>query len=163
MAQRKILQVGSEMLRKVSRPVDVLNKRMLTLLDDMADTMYDQQGVGLAAPQVGVLRRAIVVDVGDDNGLIQMINPEIIAQEGEQEGIEGCLSISGIHGYVARPQKITVRGTSRSGKEIEIEAEGYLAVALSHEIDHLNGTLFTDKMTREAEPEPETKEQEELN
>lgn len=158
MALRKVLQVGSEMLRKVSRPVDVLNKRTLTLLDDMADTMYEQQGVGLAAPQVGVLRRAIVVDVGDDNGLIQIVNPEIIAQEGDQEGIEGCLSITGKHGYVVRPQKVTVRGISRSGKEIEIAAEDYLAVALCHEIDHLNGVLFIDKMTREAEEEHEEAE-----
>lgn len=153
MALRKVLYVGSDMLRKVSRPVDVLNRRNLTLLDDLADTMYEQQGAGLAAPQVGVLRRAIVIDIGDDNGLIQMINPQIIAQEGEQECVEGCLSIPGRRGYVIRPQKVTVRGVSRSGKEIDVEAEDYLAIAFCHEIDHLDGVLFIDKMTREAEEE----------
>lgn len=153
MALRKVLYVGSDMLRKVSRPVDVLNRRNLTLLDDLADTMYEQQGAGLAAPQVGVLRRAIVIDIGDDNGLIQMINPQIIAQEGEQECVEGCLSIPGRRGYVIRPQKVTVRGVSRSGKEVDVEAEDYLAIVFCHEIDHLDGVLFIDKMTREAEEE----------
>ena len=153
MAKRQLLHLGEDTLRKASRPVDTLNSRMLTLLDDMAETMYGLEGAGLAAPQVGVLRRAIVIDVGDDNGLIQMVNPEIIAREGEQECVEGCLSIPGVRGYVVRPQKVSVRGIARSGKEIVIDAEGYLAIAFCHEIDHLNGCLFIDKMTREAEPE----------
>lgn len=155
MARRQLLLSGEETLRKKSRPVDILNKRMLTLLDDMAETMYALEGAGLAAPQIGVLRRAIVIDVGDDKGLIQMINPEIIAREGDQECIEGCLSVPGTRGYVVRPQKITVRGMARSGKEVEIEADGYLAVAFCHEIDHLDGVLFIDKMTREATEEEE--------
>lgn len=149
MAIRTVLQYGDETLRKVSRPIDVLNRRMLMLLDDMAETMYAQEGAGLAAPQVGVLRRAIVIDIGDENGLIQLINPEIIAQEGEQETPEGCLSVLGRRGYVTRPNRVTVRGTNRAGAPVEIEAEGYLAVAFCHEIDHLDGVLYIDKMSRE--------------
>ncbi len=160
MALRKVLHMGDESLRKKARPIDVINRRILTLLDDMADTMYDENGCGLAAPQVGVLRRAIVIDVGDENGLIQLVNPEIIASEGEQEKIEGCLSIPGRRGYVVRPEKVTVRGVNRGGKEVEIQAEGLLAVAFSHEIDHLDGALFVDKMTREASEEDEAKETE---
>ncbi|MDR0929743.1 MAG: peptide deformylase [Oscillospiraceae bacterium] len=158
MALRKVLHLGDEILRKKSRPIDTLNRHIITLLDDLAETMYKEDGVGLAAPQVGVLRRAIVIDVGDDNGLIQLINPEIVAEAGEQENAEGCLSVPGRRGYVPRPQKITVRGQNRGGKPIEIEAEGLLAVAFCHEIDHLDGTLFIDKMTREAEEEPEEAE-----
>lgn len=149
MAIRTVVQIGDETLRKKARPVETLNRRILTLLDDMADTMYEQNGAGLAAPQVGVLRRAIVIDVGDDNGLIQLINPEIIECSGEQENAEGCLSVPGRRGYVIRPQRIVVRGINRGGKTVDIEAEGYLAVAFSHEIDHLDGILYVDKMTRE--------------
>ena len=153
MALRKILHVGDETLRGKARPVDVLNRRMLMLLDDMAETMYAAEGVGLAAPQVGVLRRAITIDVGDETGLIQLINPEIIASEGEQEEAEGCLSVPGRRGYVKRPQRVVVRGINRAGKPVEIRAEGLLAVAFCHEIDHLDGVLFIDKMTREVDEE----------
>lgn len=153
MALRKILHVGDETLRGKARPVDVLNRRMLMLLDDMAETMYAAEGVGLAAPQVGVLRRAITIDVGDETGLIQLINPEIIASEGEQEEAEGCLSVPGRRGYVKRPQRVVVRGINRAGKPVEIRAEGFLAVAFCHEIDHLDGVLFIDKMTREVDEE----------
>ena len=153
MALRKILHVGDETLRGKARPVDVLNRRMLMLLDDMPETMYAAEGVGLAAPQVGVLRRAITIDVGDETGLIQLINPEIIASEGEQEEAEGCLSMPGRRGYVKRPQRVVVRGINRAGKPVEIRAEGLLAVAFCHEIDHLDGVLFIDKMTREVDEE----------
>lgn len=153
MALRKILHVGDETLRGKARPVDVLNRRMLMLLDDMAETMYAAEGVGLAAPQVGVLRRAITIDVGDETGLIQLINPEIIASEGEQEEAEGCLSVPGRRGYVKRPQRVVVRGINRAGKPVETRAEGLLAVAFCHEIDHLDGVLFIDKMTREVDEE----------
>jgi len=149
MAIRTVLHAEDETLRKTSRPVEALNKRMLTLLDDLAETMYAQEGVGLAAPQVGVLRRAIAVDVGDENGLIQLINPEIVHMEGERENPEGCLSVPGRRGYVKRPEKAVVRGITRSGKAVEIEAEGFLAIAFCHEIDHLDGVLYIDKMTRE--------------
>jgi len=160
MALRKLLYIGDESLRKVARPVDVINKRILTLLDDMAETMYAENGAGLAAPQIGVLRRVITIDVGDDAGLIQLINPEIIAREGEQENIEGCLSVPGRNGFVPRPQKVTVRGTDRTGRPVEIEAEGLLAVAFCHEIDHLDGVLYLDKMTREATEEELAKQKE---
>lgn len=159
MALRKVLRVGEEGLRLKSRPIDVINRRILILLDDLAETMYASEGVGLAAPQVGVLRRAIAVDVGDDNGLIQLVNPEIIHSEGEQEEDEGCLSVPGRRGYVKRPMKVTVRGVNRGGKPVEIEAEGLLAVAFCHEIDHLDGVLFIDKMTREAPPKSEAEEE----
>lgn len=153
MALRTIVKIGDETLRKTSRPVEVLNRRILNLLDDMAETMYFTNGVGLAAPQVGVLRRAIVIDVGDHNGLFQLINPEIIATEGEQEDAEGCLSIPGRQGLVKRPAKVKVRATTRSGKPVEIEAEGLLARAFCHEIDHLDGVMYIDKMSQELEVE----------
>ena len=164
MAIRQVVKLGDDVLRKTSRPVDALNRRIITLLDDMAETMYAEDGVGLAAPQVGVLRRAICVDVGDENGLFQLINPEIIKAEGEQEGMEGCLSIPKRHGIVKRPARVTVRATTRAGKPIEIEAEGLLAVAFCHEIDHLDGTMYIDKQEREvtdeelAEMQKESKE-----
>jgi peptide deformylase len=153
MALRRILTIGNETLRKVSRPVPELNKRIQVLLDDMAETMYASDGCGLAAPQVGVLRRAIVVDVGE--GLIKLVNPEIVQTEGEQEETEGCLSIKGKRGYVVRPKWVKVRGLDAAGEPLEVEGEGLLAVAFCHEIDHLDGVLFVDKMTREAEPEAE--------
>ena len=159
MALRKVLRMGDETLRKKAREIDTLNKRMITLLDDMAETMYAENGVGLAAPQVGVLRRAITIDVGDENGLIQLINPEIVAAEGEQECPEGCLSIPGQRGYVVRPEKVTVRGTNRAGKPVEITGEGLLAIAFSHEIDHLDGVLYVDKMTRLADDDDDETEE----
>ena len=155
MALRTVVKIGDDTLRKISRPVDVLNRRIINLLDDMAETMYATNGVGLAAPQVGILRRAIVIDVGDHNGLFQLINPEIISMEGEQEEAEGCLSIPGRRGYVKRPAKVKVRATTRAGKPVEIEAEGLLAIAFCHEIDHLDGIMFIDKVTQECEEDDE--------
>ena len=153
MAIRRIVKEGDDTLRKISRPVKQIDKRILELLDDMRQTMYANDGVGLAAPQVGVLRRAICVDVGDENGLFQLVNPEIIKAEGEQEGMEGCLSIPNRHGIVKRPARVTVRATTRAGKPVEIEAEGLLAVAFCHEIDHLDGTMYIDKQEREVTDE----------
>ena len=121
--------------------------RLWLLLRDMADTMYKADGVGLAAPQVGILRRVVVVDTGD--GLVELINPEIIAREGEQAGAEGCLSLPGRQGYVVRPQKVTVRALDRKGKPFEITAEGLKARAICHEIDHLDGVLYIDVMDHE--------------
>lgn len=160
MAIRQVVKIGDEVLRKKSRPVEKLDRRMLTLLDDMAETMYEEDGVGLAAPQVGVLRRAITVDVGDENGLFQLINPEIVSQEGEQEGPEGCLSVPGRHGMVPRPAHVKVRAVNRMGKPVEIDAEGLLAICLCHEIDHLNGILYVDKQTREVSDEELAAQQE---
>ena len=146
MAKRTILNVNTdnELLRKKSREVEVIDERILTLLDDMAETMYDANGVGLAAPQVGVLKRIVVIDIGD--GLIELINPVITYKKGEQIGPEGCLSVPGKTGTVSRPEKVKVRAKNRNGEEINIEGEGLLAVALCHEIDHLSGTLYIDNV-----------------
>ncbi len=143
MAIRTIRKDGDEVLRKVSRKVEVIDDRILTLLDDMKDTMYKAEGVGLAAPQIGVLRRVVVIDVGD--GLIELINPVIVYESGEQMEEEGCLSIPGIRGQVKRPSKVIVRAMNRKGETVEITGTDLLAIAISHEVDHLNGILFTDK------------------
>ena len=153
MAIRQVVKIGEEVLRKKSRPVDVLNRRILTLLDDMAETMYAQDGVGLAAPQVGILRRVVVIDVGE--GLLELVNPEILSTEGEQRQMEGCLSVPGKRGVVARPEKVTVRALNRRGKPIEIVGEGFLAIALCHEIDHLDGVLYVDKIIEEVPEDAE--------
>jgi len=118
--------------------------------------MYKANGVGLAAPQVGILRRVVVVDIGE--GLIELVNPEIIAAEGEQEGPEGCLSLPGRQGYVRRPNKVTVRAQDRNGKPFEITGEGFLARAFCHELDHLDGVLYIDKMDYEIFDEDEEEE-----
>jgi len=144
MAQRVIVKYPDPILREKAQPVKKINDRLLKLLDDMAETMYKAEGVGLAAPQVGVSKRVFVVDVGDEHGLIEFINPEIIAKEGEQFGPEGCLSIPGISGDVRRARKVKVRALNRAGEEFELEAEDYLARAIQHELDHLNGILFID-------------------
>lgn len=143
MAIRAIRKDSDEILRKTSRKVEIIDERILTLLDDMTETMRAAEGVGLAAPQVGVLRRVVVIDVGE--GLIELINPVIVYEKGEQFREEGCLSIPGKSGVVKRPEKVIVRALNRKGETFEIIGEDLLAVALCHEIDHLNGILFTDK------------------
>ena len=153
MAIRKILKIGDETLRKHARPVTEVDRRTRQLLDDMAETMYAADGAGLAAPQVGILRRVVVIDVGE--GLIELVNPEIVASEGEQHQAEGCLSVPGKRGVVARPAKVTVRALNRRGKPIEIVGEGFLAMALCHEIDHLDGVLYVDKMIEEVPEDAE--------
>ncbi|MDR1570068.1 MAG: peptide deformylase, partial [Oscillospiraceae bacterium] len=135
MALRRILKNGDPALRKISRGVTDINPRILTILSDMAETMYDADGCGLAAPQIGILRRLVVIDTGD--GLLELINPEIIEQSDELEKSEGCLSIPGQRGFVVRPQKVTYRAMNRNGEIIERRAEGLAAVAVCHEIDHL--------------------------
>lgn len=147
MGMRKIVTLGDEALRKECKPMVKFDLRLWLLLRDMADTMYKANGVGLAAPQVGILRRVVVIDVGD--GLIELVNPEIIATEGEQEGPEGCLSLPGRQGYVRRPNKVTVRAQDRNGKFFELTGEGLLARAFCHELDHLDGVLYIDKMDYE--------------
>ncbi len=145
MAIRKIVEMGKDdILRKHSRQVVKFDRRLGTLLDDMAETMYEADGVGLAAPQVGVLKRAVVIDVGE--GLIELVNPQIVASEGEVVSTEGCLSVPGRRGTVARPEKVKVQAQDRKGNPIEIEGEGLLAVCLCHELDHLEGILYVDKM-----------------
>lgn len=146
MAIRNILKDGDPTLRKKSREVEKIDQRILTLLDDMIETMYEADGVGLAAPQVGVLKRIIVIDVGE--GVIELINPIIAEASGEQIEAEGCLSIPGVTGDVKRPEKVKVQGLNRRGERIEVIGEGLLARALCHEIDHLDGILFTDKVIK---------------
>ncbi len=144
MAIRIIVKEPDPILREISKPVSKVTRNVQKLLDDMAETMYDAEGIGLAAPQIGILKRVIVVDPHDESGLIQMVNPELVFKEGEQLGPEGCLSIPGISGDVKRAQKIKVVGLDRDGKPLVIEAEDFLARIFQHEIDHLNGILFTD-------------------
>jgi peptide deformylase len=157
MAIRKIVQYPDPVLKQKAKPVTKFHARLAKLLDDMAETMYDARGVGLAAPQVGILKRAIVVDVGE--GLIEMVNPEIIEKKGEQiSPPEGCLSIPNLLGEVRRANWIKVVGQDRHGNPLEIEAEGYLARAFQHEIDHLNGVLFIDVAERVFRPDEEEEE-----
>lgn len=149
MAIRNILVDDNPRLRKKSRPVEKINPKILEVLDDMAETMYSAKGLGLAAPQVGVLRRLVVIDVGD--GLIELINPEIVKEEGQQREEEGCLSLPDQQGFVIRPAKIEVKALNREGREIKLSGDGVLARAFSHEIDHLDGILFIDKMVERTE------------
>lgn len=149
MAKRNIRHLGDDVLRKKSRTVETIDERIVQLLDDMAETMYDSEGVGLAAPQVGILKRIAVIDIGD--GLIELINPEIVSFEGSEKDIEGCLSVPGRYGYVLRPEKVKVTALDRNGEKIEIEAAGMLKKALCHEIDHLDGIVFVDKVTQYVE------------
>ncbi|QGU95255.1 peptide deformylase [Clostridium bovifaecis] len=149
MALRNIRVEGDEILRKRSRKVEEINERILTLIEDMKETMYDADGVGLAAPQIGILKRIVVIDVG--NGPIALINPEVIKEEGNQVDYEGCLSIPGEQGKVERPYKVMVRALNENGEEIELEGEELLARAICHEVDHLNGVLFIDKVIEEGE------------
>ncbi|MFC4766069.1 peptide deformylase [Effusibacillus consociatus] len=142
MAIRVIRLEGDPVLREVAKPVPEITKNILKLLDDMAETMYDADGVGLAAPQVGISKRVIVMDCGE--GLIEMINPVIVSKEGEQIGPEGCLSIPGVTAEVNRANRVVAKGLNRHGEEITVEGEGLLARCIQHEIDHLDGILFTD-------------------
>lgn len=151
MAIRTIVKVGDPVLSKKCRVVEKMDDRIITLLDDMIDTLYDSGGVGLAAPQVGVLKRIAVIDIGD--GLIELINPEIVAEEGTQNDLEGCLSLPGKWGYVERPDKVKVRAADRTGDIYEYEGEGLLARAFCHEIEHLDGILFSSHVTEFVEPE----------
>ena len=143
MAKRKIVQYGDDTLRRVCRPVEKITPNILTLLDDMAETMRAADGVGLAAPQVGILRRIAVIET-EPGQLIELINPKIIAMAGEQEGSEGCLSLPGQFGVVKRPMHVTVRATDRHGREFEMNGSELLARAFCHEIEHLDGKLFID-------------------
>ncbi|MBQ7825288.1 MAG: peptide deformylase [Clostridia bacterium] len=159
MALRKIVCIEDELLRKKSRPVEKFDEKLHKLLDDMAETMYHANGVGLAAPQIAVLRRIVVMDCGD--GLIEMINPEIVSTEGEQDGAEGCLSVPGRQGMVKRPMKVVARFQDRNGDWYEIEGEELLARCIMHETDHLDGTLYVDKMYREVFADEQENEAEE--
>lgn len=149
MAIRNLRIDEDPILRKKSRAVENFDERLFTLLDDMAQTMYDKEGVGLAAVQVGVLRRAVIVDVGD--GLLELINPEITEQSGEQITVEGCLSLPGQQAYTKRPYAVKIRAQNRAGKWCAYKAEGLKAKAFCHEIGHLDGELYTDYLATPAE------------
>lgn len=151
MALRTIRINGDEILRKKCRAVDEIKDRELVLLDDMLETMYAADGVGLAAPQVGILKRLVVIDIGE--GPMKLVNPEIVENDGEVVDYEGCLSVPGEQGNVIRPETVKVKALNEKGENIEINGSGLLARALCHEIDHLNGVLFIDKVIPEEEDE----------
>ena len=146
MATRKIRLDGDDVLRKVCKPIEKMTPRLQTLIDDMYETMYEANGVGLAAPQVGILKRIVVIDIGDDNAYT-LINPKIIEADGEQTGEEGCLSLPGIHETVKRGNKIRVKYMDEDFVEHEEEVEGYLARVMQHEFDHLDGKMFIDHIS----------------
>ncbi|MEG2382148.1 MAG: peptide deformylase [Oscillospiraceae bacterium] len=153
MAIRKIVEKGDKVLEKHCRPITEFNDRLHILLDDLKETLAVSNGVGLASPQVGILRRAVVVletNVGEDEEeyYIELVNPEIIASDGEQTGSEGCLSLPGKYGVVTRPNYVKVRAQDRNGNTFEVEGEGLTARCFCHELDHLDGILFTERATR---------------
>lgn len=153
MAKRNIVKFGDELLRKKCREVTAFDDRLWVLLDDMYETMKAANGVGLAAPQVGILKRAVVIDIGD--GKIELINPVITSAKGKQRDKEGCLSAPDVWGYVERPMKVKITAMNRYGKEIKVDGKDLLARAMCHEIDHLNGIIFTDLADEMIEDEEE--------
>ena len=146
MAIRKIRENGDEILRKKSREVEVIDDKIRELLEDMLETMHKYNGVGLAAPQVGILRRVIVIDLYDENEPLKLINPKIIKTKGKQEVEEGCLSFPNQYAKMIRPEEIVAEALSEKGEKIKIKAKGLLAQAICHEVDHLDGILFIDNM-----------------
>jgi peptide deformylase len=145
MAVKEILKFGNQKLKRTSRKVESIDKEIITLIQDMKDTLYNTTGIGLAAPQIGILKRVILIDLKQGDGPIILINPTIVAKAGKEESIEGCLSYPGYEGKVARPKKITVQGINPKGNKVQYAAEGILAKAFCHEIDHLDGVLYIDR------------------
>ena len=143
MALRKILTDGNPTLKKVCKPVTAFNDRLATLIDDMKETLREANGVGLAAPQVGILRRVVVVDLGEE--IIELVNPEILSESGEQDGLEGCLSVPDRYGMVKRPNLVRVKAQDRHGDWYEYEGEALIARCFCHELEHLDGHLYTEK------------------
>ena len=152
MALRKIVEQGDECLTKVCRPVEKFDRRLHDLLDDMAETLADANGAGLAAPQVGILRRVCIV-LNEDDEIIELINPEIVYTEGEETALEGCLSVPGKYGEVTRPYVVRVKAQDRDGQWFEVEDEGITARCFCHEIEHLDGHLFVEHTDRLLEGE----------
>lgn len=146
MAIRIIRENGDEILRKKAKEVEKVDDKIREILDDMVETMHQFNGVGLAGPQIGLLKRLIVIDLYDDEGPIKLVNPKMIKQEGEQEVEEGCLSFPNQFAKIIRPAKVTIEALNENGEKIKIKAEGLLAQAISHELDHLDGILFIDKI-----------------
>jgi len=153
MALRDIVKEGDKTLSKRCRPVEKFDEKLAVLLDDMIQTLKSADGVGLAAPQVGILNRVCIVDIGDEEGLIELVNPEIVLFAGKQEGAEGCLSCPGEYGIVERPMYVTVKAQDRNGKEFTVKGEGLKARAFCHEIDHLDGIIFKEKVKRMLRPD----------
>ncbi len=151
MALLNIVKEGDPVLRKVCRPVTEITPRIRQLIDDMMETLEDANGAGLAAPQVGILRRIVIVDIGDE--YVELINPEIVAAEGEQQEVEGCLSVPDVWGITDRPMVVTVRAMNRDGETVEYTGEGLVARCFCHELDHLDGHLFTDKALHILDPD----------
>ena len=151
MSIKKVVKFGSDTLRQPSKEVHKVSQKIKNLVQDMMDTMYSQNGVGLAAPQVGVLRRIVIVEIGDKK--YEMINPEIVATKGKQEEIEACLSVPEKYGLVKRPAWVKVRATDRNGNVYEVEGEGLMARCFCHELDHLDGTLYIDKAIEMYDPD----------
>ena len=146
MAIRQIRQEGDEILKKKSREVETIDEKLQILIDDMIETMHKFNGVGLAAVQVGVLKRVLVIDIYDDNGPVAMINPVILKTKGAEEMEEGCLSFPNKFAKVVRPTEVTAEYTNREGKRVKVKAKDLFAQAICHEVDHLNGELFVEKM-----------------
>ena len=159
MAIRQIRTIGDDILKKECKPVKEVTPRLCELIEDMFETMYETGGVGLAAPQVGILKQIVVIDVEDGNQYV-LINPEIIAEEGSQTGLEGCLSVPGKSGVVTRPNKVTVRALNEDMEEFELEGEGFLARAICHECDLLHGHLYVEKVEGELEDTEEMEDEE---
>ena len=152
MALRKIVLQGDECLTKVCRPVTEFNQRLHTLIDDMKETLLDSGGVGLAAPQVGILRRVFIMDMGEGEGVIEVINPEFLVKRGKQEDVEGCLSCPGEYGITRRPRYVKIKAQDRYGKEFTLDGEDLKARCICHESDHLDGVLFKQHVIRMLEP-----------
>jgi len=146
MAIRIVRENGEEILRKKSREVEVVDDKIREILDDMVETLHSYNGVGLAGPQIGILKRLVVIDLYDDKGPIKLINPRIVKQKGEQEVEEGCLSFPNQFAKIIRPQEVIIEALNENGKKIKLKGEGLLAQAISHELDHLDGILFVDKI-----------------
>jgi peptide deformylase len=145
MAVKEILKFGDTKLKRVSKRIETIDQEILNLAQDLKDTLYSTTGIGLAAPQIGVLKRVILIDLREGNKPILLVNPVIVAKVGKEESIEGCLSYPGYEGKLIRPKKITVQGLDLSGQKAEYAAEGLLAKAFCHEIDHLDGVLYVDR------------------
>ena len=146
MAIRKIREYGDEILRKKAREVEFVDEKIRELIEDMIETMHKYNGVGLAAPQVGILKRVVVIDLYDDNGPISLINPKIVKQKGKQEVEEGCLSFPNQYAKLIRPEEVVAEALNENGEKIKIKAKGLLAQAICHELEHLDGILFIDSM-----------------
>ncbi len=160
MALLRLRKDEDPILRKTSRPVTVFDKKLRTLAEDMIETMHAEFGLGLAAVQVGKLRRMLTYDLYDDTGPGVLINPELISSEGTCDGVEGCLSVTETRGYVERPQKLVIKAHDLDGNEVTIEAEDLFARVLCHEMDHMDGILFIDKMSRIYVPEENEEDEE---